>query len=267
MRHLPLPATLVDEKKVLAKLAKDALWAPHAVVWEQAYDDYLAAGGDPHVVTASAFTAAVGKAQAKLYEGRRRTKPLDAIRRQAGLLSCPSCGSSSQGSLDHYLPKDEYGEFSIMRANLVPACNHCNSDEKGTAYKGAAPARLVHPYFDNWVNAAVWQVRIVAPLSAPTFVPEALPGLTPARRAIVDFHLLTVVGKQFRTAMGNWWSTLPPALAPRLAPPVSAEALNAQLALELVVAEATTWTNSWQSAAFRGLIANSAAVADLLARL
>lgn len=267
MRHLPLPATLADEKKVLAKLAKEALWAPHLAAWEAAYDRYHAAGGDPHVVTGSAFDGVTGEAQAKLYEGRRRTKPLEAIRRQAGLLSCPVCGSSSQGSLDHYLPKDAYGEFSIMRANLVPACSHCNSDEKGTVYKGVAPGRLVHPYFDGWTSAPIWQVRLVPPLAAPTFVPEPLQGLSAPQLAIVDFHLATVVGKQFRTAMGNWWSTLPAALSPRLAQPVSAAALDAQLALELVVAEATTWTNSWQSAALCGLIADPVAVADLLSRL
>lgn len=267
MRRLSRPATLAEEEKVLDKLATQPRWAPHLAAWKTAYHAYHAAGGDPHAIGGSAFPGAVGDEQAKLYDGRRRTKPLEAIRRQAGLLSCPVCGSSGQGSLDHYLPRDEFGEFSIIRANLLPACHHCNSDEKGTVYKGAGGARLLHPYFDDWLDQPLWRVRVVPPHAAPTFRAEAMPGLGAAKTAIVDFHLATVTGRQFRLDMGNWWSTLPAALSPRLPLPVTAAALDAQLAVELVVAEATTWPNSWSSAALRGLAADPAAVADLLVRL
>lgn len=267
MRFLPLPVTPAEEKEVLAKLGKQALWAPHLANWEAAYDAYHAAGGDPHVVVKSAFDKMTGAAQAKLYDTRRRTAQLEAIRRQTGLLSCPVCGSSSQGSLDHYLPKDEFGEFSIMRANLIPACSHCNSDEKGTVYKGAGLARLFHPYYDDWLDAALWRVRILKPYAAPRFVPEPMPGLVAPRTAIVAFHISTVVGRQFRISMANWWSTLPNALSVRLPPPVTGAALEAQLAQELAVSEATMGINSWQSAALRGLVGDAMAAADVLARL
>lgn len=267
MKQLPLPATIVEERAVLTKLAKQAVWTPHLADWQDAYDAYQLAGGDPHTLGKSAFNAVIGAAQAKLYEGRRRTAPLEAIRRQIGLLSCPVCGSLSQGSLDHYLPKDDFGEFSIMRANLVPACSHCNSDEKGTAYKGVGSERLLHPYYDDWLDGALWRVKIVAPFVAPTFIPEPMPGLTGSRPAIVAFHLSTVVGRQFRISMANWWSTLPAELILRLRTPVTEAALDAQLADEIAVATATTGTNSWRTAALRGLAANAAAVADLLARL
>jgi 5-methylcytosine-specific restriction endonuclease McrA len=267
LRYLPLPATVAEERAVLAKLAKQAMWAPHLADWQAAYDAYHLAGGDPHVLGKSAFDVVTGAAQAKLYEGRRRTVPLEAIRRQVGLLSCPVCGSSSQGSLDHYLPKEDFGEFSIMRANLIPACSHCNSDEKGTVYKGVGSTRLLHPYYDDWLDAALWRVRIVPPFAAPTFEPEAMPGLAGGRPAIVAFHLSTVIGRQFRISMANWWSTLPAALSLRLRPPVTRAALDAQLVEDLAVADATTGTNSWQTAALRGLAADAAAVADVLARL
>jgi hypothetical protein len=267
MKHLPLPATPAEEKAVLTKLGKQALWAPHIANWEIAYSTYQKYGGDPHQLVKSAFDDATSQLQYNLYDGRRRTKPLDAIRRQTGLLSCPMCGSPSQGSLDHYLPREAFGEFSIMRANLVPACSHCNSDEKGTVFKGPSPARLIHPYYDNWCNNPLWQVRIVPPYAAATFVPDPLAGLPNPQRQIVAFQLGTLLGKQFRTAMSNWWSTLPEALAVRLSEPVALAALEAQLQEELLVSEKTTGANSWMTSAYRGLACDPAAIADLLARL
>lgn len=267
MRHLALPAKPAEDKAVIAKLGKTPNWAAHLALWEQAYDSYQLYGGDPHQVAATVFGAGVGALQYALYDGRRNTKPFTAIRRQTGLPSCPMCGSSSIGTLDHYLPREIYGEFSIMRANLLPACTHCNSDEKGGAYKGASPARFIHPYYDVWADQPLWRVRIDPPYRAATFTPESLPGLASPQAEIVAFHLQELLGKQFQTSMFNWWATLADALRLRLGDPVSMLALTAQLGEELQVAEKTTGTNSWSTAAVRGLMSNADAIAEIYSRL
>ncbi|WP_456797488.1 HNH endonuclease [Bradyrhizobium sp. USDA 4473] len=90
------------------------------------------------------------------------------------LQSCPMCGSSVTGSVDHFLPKEDFPEFSLMAANLVPACSHCNSGAKRQTYKGAsADERFLHPYFDALAAKPLWLTKIIGPYSAARF--EAAP--------------------------------------------------------------------------------------------
>lgn len=268
MMKLPLPATPDEDKAVLTKICASPAWAPHKAAWEQAYDTYRLHGGDPHSVTPTNFGQGVSDLQYKLYDGRKRTKPLAGIRRQKGLLSCPMCGSLSTGSLDHYLPREVFSEFSIMRANLIPACTHCNSHEKGNTYIGPPPARFIHPYFDAWAHRPIWQVEIVPPYVAARFRPIPTPLVVPPNRQIVVFHLDNLLGTQFELSMSNWWSTLPELIRLRIGGgpatlPIVAQAIADELHASLV----TTGTNSWLSAAFRGLASDGGAVADLIARL
>ncbi len=59
---------------------------------------------------------------------------------------CPYCTSGTVATLDHYLPKDDYPEFSILPDNLVPSCHRCNTPR---GFKDRAGSRaLIHPYFD-----------------------------------------------------------------------------------------------------------------------
>ncbi|AUC84925.1 HNH endonuclease [Polaribacter sp. ALD11] len=44
--------------------------------------------------------------------------------------TCPNCTIEKVASLDHYIPKDEFPEFSVNPINLVPCCSTCNSKKK-----------------------------------------------------------------------------------------------------------------------------------------
>lgn len=46
-------------------------------------------------------------------------------------LLCPYCTIDNIGSLDHYLPKEEFPEFSANPLNLLPCCPTCNSIKTG----------------------------------------------------------------------------------------------------------------------------------------
>ena len=58
---------------------------------------------------------------------------------------CCLCGQGRASTLDHYLPKSRYPEFSVLPMNLVPSCWDCNH-KKGAA--AVAPAVFLHSYFD-----------------------------------------------------------------------------------------------------------------------
>lgn len=60
---------------------------------------------------------------------------------------CPYCTILSTQTLDHYLPKKTYPEFSILSQNLVPSCGTCNKPRDFRTKTGERA--LIHPYFDN----------------------------------------------------------------------------------------------------------------------
>jgi hypothetical protein len=209
MQYLPLPVKPEDDEAVVKKLGEDPAWTPHEAKWIAAYKTYQASKGSPFIVTAHDFGPGIGELQYKLYDTRKGSGVLLRMRRKANLKSCPVCGSPVTGSLDHYLPRALYREFSIMRANLVPACMHCNSSSKGSTVHGGDPKRFIHPYFDNWAANVLWYVEIIPPYRAATFAPRPMPGLPAPRDEIVAFHLWNVLGTQFKLSMETAWSSLP----------------------------------------------------------
>lgn len=74
---------------------------------------------------------------------------------------CPYCASRSVSTVDHYLSKSNYPNFSITPLNLVPCCADCNSakdaNDDSIEYKNQL---LFHPYKDSlnefkWLDACV----------------------------------------------------------------------------------------------------------------
>lgn len=63
---------------------------------------------------------------------------------------CPFCGGiGSTRNLDHFLPKANYPQFSILPINLVPCCRDCNMDGKAQSYANNAEDQIIQPYSDN----------------------------------------------------------------------------------------------------------------------
>ena len=68
---------------------------------------------------------------------------------------CPYCGGCGEfvdeegiGTLDHFLPKARFPAFSILPANLVPACATCNTG-MGSNFSTEPNLQPLHPYFDG----------------------------------------------------------------------------------------------------------------------
>jgi len=74
---------------------------------------------------------------------------------------CPFCGVSESGTLDHYLPKELYPEFSVFALNLVPSCAKCNTRKRTLIVDENTNVRyFLHPYFDDIPNELFLKVHI-----------------------------------------------------------------------------------------------------------
>lgn len=67
---------------------------------------------------------------------------------------CPLCLHRTVQTLDHYLPKAQYGAYAVLPANLIPCCRDCNSDKDTFAPEDRA-STIIHPYFDK-LDASAW---------------------------------------------------------------------------------------------------------------
>lgn len=61
---------------------------------------------------------------------------------------CPMCSISRASSIDHYLPRSLYPEFSILVENLIPVCDRCNL-LKGSRCTTVGNGTFFHAYFDD----------------------------------------------------------------------------------------------------------------------
>ena len=64
---------------------------------------------------------------------------------------CPYCEDGHVYTIDHFLPKSIFAEFSVTIENLVPACRDCNSAKKEYISK-TKDSQLLHPYFDEEIH-------------------------------------------------------------------------------------------------------------------
>lgn len=117
-----------------------------------AYEKYLAAA--PNVENLNLNKASNAQKKSLLHAYNTSTLPLELMRTQLTepILNtkCFLCSISEVASLDHYLPKELFPQFSIFPQNLVPSCTKCNS-HKGTKLidEKVNVRRFLHSYYDD----------------------------------------------------------------------------------------------------------------------
>jgi hypothetical protein len=105
--------------------------------------------------------------EALLHAFEIETAPLKVFRSQLldeGIegANCPFCGMGETSTLDHYLPKETYPQFSIFSRNLVPACASCNTLKRDRIRDEDTQVRLfLHPYFDDIPTRQFLRVDVV----------------------------------------------------------------------------------------------------------
>lgn len=64
---------------------------------------------------------------------------------------CPYCLLNKPKTLDHYISKIEFPEYSTLIKNLIPCCYDCNQ-KKGEIWRLNSRRRLIHFYNDNFLH-------------------------------------------------------------------------------------------------------------------
>lgn len=266
MMHLQHPDDAGDEH--FASIWAEERWRAYCEEWTAANAAYRDAGGDPWLIEPLGFDDQFVAGQRALWERYRKDERVVALR-HIRLPSCPMCGSQTTGSVDHYLPRETFAEFSVLFENLVPACGICNSAGKGKTYRGGvATERFIHPYYDLWAADPVWKVDIEPPFEAPTFSASPIAGLAAPILQIVAFHLKQVLSEQWLAFNERTWGALPERLlgrAPNHAPANSGSVLAA-LDGKQWDSDRFDGNNSWGSALLRGIRENPGALAHLADR-
>ncbi|MCY1074112.1 HNH endonuclease [Archangium lansingense] len=256
-----------DDQSTISKICKDrAGWSVHETSWIQSVVAYKAAQGDPWVLQPNASLKIIAEKLENLYESRHDSKYIKDAR-DIFTGCCPMCGSLSTGTLDHYLPKDEYPEFSIFSLNLIPACSHCNSSQKGTVFKGAkAPERFIHPYFDNFLNKPLWLVALKEPYNAVKIGAIPDPGLSGNELEIVRFHITRLLGNEFKKHARSLWTNLPQTVAKLLleakkgASVATINEIKNQIQWLMTAGQFSYGLNSWTVGIYRGILADPKAL-------
>ncbi|MBT0779179.1 hypothetical protein [Paracoccus sp. pheM1] len=267
MQYLPLPPG-AGIGTILRQCRKKG-WSGRQALWLAAAANYKKFCGNPWRVQPAGFIGADADALYGLYDSRRSSGPIERIRRPAEpFQSCPMCGSLGGRSLDHALPRGRYPEFSILHENLVPACTMCNTDEKGGTYRGSRrQERFIHPYYDRWASRALWRIQFGPDLDALQFKAVALPTLRRRHRLIVEFHVQTLLGKEWRDSVRRLWGPLPAKLRRRVSAAPTVEAMRAELKIQLKDAVECHGVNSWDAGFLRGVLADPLVVAMLMQRV
>lgn len=133
------------------------------------------------------------KALIAAYENRPKVANLEWIDliNYNGLESCPFCGGDGARTIEHYLPKACYPEFSVFSLNLMPSCGSCNTKRNNINEYGA-PTALLHPYFDKpLLDRISLYVRIKSENGIPEFgsLQYDHSGLTDEEICRVDHHI------------------------------------------------------------------------------
>ena len=174
-----------------------------------AYNDYDMHEGNPHALMPVKMNKVEAHALKLLYGTELGEYVfLDALRTAGKSKLCPVCGSQSGATLDHYLPKTTYPEYSAYSWNLIPACFDCNTHHSDTCSGTAPNERMIHPYYDKFVDQRILSVDITSPYwgAKVSFVPFGVKG---ADRDICAWHIENVINKTSGPArIGDIWGNI-----------------------------------------------------------
>lgn len=102
---------------------------------------------------------------------------------------CPFCSHRPPKSVDHYLPKETFAEFSVVSLNLVPCCRDCNSDKHARVLTD--DEQFVHPYYDLIGNVTWLECVVSYEVDSPVFefVVNEHSGLPDALRKKMNYQM------------------------------------------------------------------------------
>ena len=82
-------------------------------------------------------------------------------RHNHGLNECPFCGKPvSPGTLDHFIPKKSWPEYSILQNNLVPQCKDCAPIKGDDYHNDKGNAIFLSPIYSKLLSLVEFKVNI-----------------------------------------------------------------------------------------------------------
>lgn len=135
------------------------------------YDTYLTDFPNIGAIADSPFSAAdqqeVRKALESCYDSATQT--FSALRgkiltEQPEVIKtlCPYCLLSWPDTIDHYIGKAQFPEFSILCRNLIPCCGYCNN-VKLEEWRQNGQRRFIHFYNDTFLHHRFLKARLLYP--------------------------------------------------------------------------------------------------------
>jgi len=167
----------------------------NSAVIKQQYQDYQDYGGNPWVITSCNLPQTLQNSLKTHYEHppKSRLQFLEEFRRNLSPDICPMCGGLGMGTLDHYLPKNDFAEFAIFSKNLVPACS-CNSLRNTTVKGDFALQRVIHPYYDDFLDHRLFRAVFDGNYETPS-ISVRLEDANHPQVEVLKYHLEEVVLK------------------------------------------------------------------------
>lgn len=95
-----------------------------------------------------------------------------ARRHEHGLYACPYCGHPFKpDTIDHFIPKEKWPEYSIFPNNLVPQCKYC-MPIKGQNYhcKYTLSAMYLHPFYNDILSKINFNVNVEFSSESANFI-------------------------------------------------------------------------------------------------
>ncbi len=201
--RLERPQWDVDDLELVDRLVEERQNGRHRAFfrdihprWRERVASYVAVGGNPEQIERWGEVTAkdVGDRFRNLYgspqKGSIQQPILDRLRERT-LNLCPTCGEDgTPNTLDHYLPKKDYPEFSVTAANLFPMCDICQGKKNSDTLNDEGKRLFIHPYFDHFLDRQLVVLDIDGPFEAPSSFSLAPPeDLPPDVQALVTRHL------------------------------------------------------------------------------
>jgi hypothetical protein len=231
-----------------------------------AYAAYQAAHGNVENFQSIGLPASLGEKLAKHYSRPPVELSVLEILRKSSLKVCPMCGSYGHGTLDHIFPRSPFTEFSVFTKNLVPACI-CNTKRKNN-YKGAVGERVLHPYFDDFMNQRLIRASFLGTFPTPTIDLEVC--YSGENQNAVRYHLETIIRRTeiFKYLTDEWVTILrqPFDLHLELKQCRPLNIPNIKMALQSILQRLDNefgTPNNWKSILFAGIVFDMNAITFL----
>ncbi|WP_279152654.1 hypothetical protein [Photobacterium iliopiscarium] len=197
---LNIPDLVEDELAFIDEIVSERTQEPNKtyftafrLIWKDRVTEYETNQGNPELINESTEVDSKNKF-INLYGTKVDTMYQKLIidqLRERKLQICPACGEDgTPNTLDHYLPKDLYPEFSILSKNLFPMCDICQGKKSTKVLSPTQKRIFLHPYYDNFLNNQVINLCIEKPFNAPeSFSLEVAEGIDIQSRNIVMRHI------------------------------------------------------------------------------